>query len=136
MNDHMPKTVWPCINYDDARAAMKFLAALGFQETAAYTDDGGRVYHAELLWPEGGGIMLGDAGRADSEFSRMPTGSATVYVVTDDPDAVFERATAAGADVLRPLTDQDYGSREFAIRDPEGNILSFGTYRGEPPAGA
>jgi uncharacterized glyoxalase superfamily protein PhnB len=26
------------------------------------------------------------------------------------------------------LTDQDYGSREFIARDPEGNIWSFGTY--------
>ena len=27
------------------------------------------------------------------------------------------------------LADQDYGSRDFAVRDPEGNIWSFGTYR-------
>ena len=26
----------------------------------------------------------------------------------------------------------DYGSRDFAVRDPEGNRWSFGTYRGEP----
>jgi uncharacterized glyoxalase superfamily protein PhnB len=30
---------------------------------------------------------------------------------------------------VRELTDQDYGSREFAARDPEGNLWSFGTYR-------
>jgi len=29
------------------------------------------------------------------------------------------------------LTDQDYGSREFAARDPEGNVWCFGTYRVE-----
>jgi len=50
--------------------------------------------------------------------------------VTDDPDGAFERATAAGAELVRPLRDEDYGSRGFSIRDPEGNILSFGTYRG------
>ena len=27
------------------------------------------------------------------------------------------------------LVDQDYGSREYAVRDPEGNIWCFGTYR-------
>ena len=54
-----------------------------------------------------------------------------MYVVCDDPDGLFERATAAGAEVVRGLTDQDYGSREFTVRDPEGNLWSFGTYKGE-----
>jgi uncharacterized glyoxalase superfamily protein PhnB len=56
-------------------------------------------------------------------------------VVTDDPDRLFERAVAAGAEVTQPLHDTDYGSREFAVRDPEGNRWSFGTYRGEPRKG-
>ena len=30
------------------------------------------------------------------------------------------------------LHETDYGSRDFAVRDPEGNRWSFGTYRGEP----
>jgi uncharacterized glyoxalase superfamily protein PhnB len=53
-------------------------------------------------------------------------------VVTDDPDGLFDRATKAGAEVIMPLHDTDYGSRDFAVRDPEGNRWSFGTYRGEP----
>jgi uncharacterized glyoxalase superfamily protein PhnB len=48
---------------------------------------------------------------------------------------LFARATAAGATVLRELHETDYGSRDFAVRDPEGNLWSFGTYRGEPAAG-
>jgi uncharacterized glyoxalase superfamily protein PhnB len=39
---------------------------------------------------------------------------------------------AAGAEILMGLHDTDYGSRDFAVRDPEGNRWSFGTYRGEP----
>jgi uncharacterized glyoxalase superfamily protein PhnB len=46
------------------------------------------------------------------------------------PDALFARATAAGAEVVRGLKDEDYGSRGFTVRDPEGNHWSFGTYRG------
>jgi uncharacterized glyoxalase superfamily protein PhnB len=57
-------------------------------------------------------------------------------VVTDDPDGLFARATAAGAKVLRELHDTDYGSRDFAVLDPEGNHWSFGTYRGEPRPGS
>ena len=54
------------------------------------------------------------------------------YAVTGDPDALFARAVSNGAEVVRELTDQEYGSREFAERDPEGDYWSFGTYRGEP----
>jgi uncharacterized glyoxalase superfamily protein PhnB len=58
-------------------------------------------------------------------------GNDAVYGVCDDPDALFERATAAGAEVVRGLKDEDYGSRGFTVRDPEGNLWSFGTYAGE-----
>jgi uncharacterized glyoxalase superfamily protein PhnB len=51
--------------------------------------------------------------------------------VTDDPDALHQRAVAAGAPIVRELSDTDYGSREFAARDLEGNLWSFGTYRPE-----
>jgi uncharacterized glyoxalase superfamily protein PhnB len=50
-------------------------------------------------------------------------------VVVDDPDAHLTRAKEAGANIERELTDQDYGSREYTARDPEGNLWSFGTYR-------
>jgi uncharacterized glyoxalase superfamily protein PhnB len=59
-------------------------------------------------------------------------------VVVDDTDALYERAVAAGAEITIKPYDTDYGSREFVARDPEGNLWSFGTYRGEPrpaPAG-
>ena len=40
----------------------------------------------------------------------------------------MRRAQAAGAPVLRPLQDTGYGSREFAVKDPEGHSWSVGTY--------
>ena len=54
------------------------------------------------------------------------------YVVTDDPDALCARIKAANGDITQDLEDADYGSRGFTMRDPEGNLWSFGTYRGEP----
>ena len=90
------------------------------------------VVHAELRWPEGGGVMLGTANRPDSEFSQLPTSCASLYVVTDDPHAVYATATKAGAKVVREMRDEDYGSTGFSVADPEGNLWSFGTYRGEP----
>lgn len=130
-DQQLPKMIWPALNYNDAHGAIKFLVALGFHETAVHNDEQGRVAHAELRWPEGGGIMLGQADRQESVFSQLPTGCASVYVVTDDPDAAYDRATAAGAEVVRPLREEDYGSRGFSVRDAEGNIFTFGTYRGQ-----
>lgn len=37
-----------------------------------------------------------------------------------------------GAEVTQELTDKFYGSRDFAVKDPEGNRWYFGTYRGHP----
>jgi uncharacterized glyoxalase superfamily protein PhnB len=75
--------------------------------------------------------MFGTAGKDDSPFGRRTPGNDSVYVVCDDPDGLFERAVAAGADVVRGLVDEDYGSRGFTVRDPEGNLWSFGTYAGD-----
>ncbi len=127
------KFIWPCVNYQDAHAGIQWLVdVLGFERVAVHTDgDPEVIVHSELRWPEGGGVMCGTANRPDSEFSRMPTGAASCYIVTDQPDDVFARATAAGAEVVRGLVDEDYGSRGFTVRDPEGNLWSFGTYRGQ-----
>ncbi len=75
--------------------------------------------------------MLG-TDRGDGVQGGSSPGSNSVYAVTDDPDGLCARALAAGAEVVRPLQDTDYGSREFSVRDPEGNRWSFGTYRGHP----
>jgi uncharacterized glyoxalase superfamily protein PhnB len=136
MNDKTPAPqVWPSLRARDARALIRFLIdAFGFEEVVVY-GDGDRVDHAQLSWPPGGGIMLGSAPEERSgDDGWLEPGTFGCYVVTDEPDALFARATAAGATVLRELNDTDYGSRDFAVRDPEGNQWSFGTYRGEPTA--
>ncbi|MBV9057957.1 MAG: VOC family protein [Pseudonocardiales bacterium] len=131
MTDTPAPTIWPALTYADAPAAIRFLVeAFGFVETLVVPGEGGReIAHAELRWPEGGGVMIGSTGN-DNEFSQRKPGTTSTYVVTDGPDALFDRATAAGAEVVRDLRDEDYGSRGFTVRDPEGNLWSFGTYRG------
>ena len=126
--------VWPILAYRDARAAISFLKdAFGFEETAVYgrDSDPSIIEHAEMRWPLGGGVMFGTAGKDDSAFGQRAPGGDSVYVVCTDPVALFERATKAGAEVVRGLVDEDYGSRGFTVRDPEGNLWSFGTYSGE-----
>lgn len=121
--------VWPTLTYADARGAIRFLVeTLGFVEKAVY-GDGDRVDHAELAWPGGGGIMLGSK-RPESVIGDLPAGVGSVYLVIDNPDELYERVVAAGATIARGLRDEDYGSRGFTCRDPEGVYWSFGTYAG------
>lgn len=130
-----PKTVWPTLNYVDAPAAIRFLVdVFGFEAVLVVPgEDDSVVEHAQLRWPEGGGVMLGTANRPGNVFSERPLGAASTYVVTDDLDRVHESAMAAGCLVVRALQVEEYGggSRGFSVRDPEGNIWSFGDYRGE-----
>jgi uncharacterized glyoxalase superfamily protein PhnB len=75
--------------------------------------------------------MLGSA-RPDDPNGVTRPGNFSAYVVTGDPDALHARAVAHGAKVTVELHDTDYGSRDFAIEDPEGNRWVFGTYPGAP----
>ena len=131
-----PPQVWPTLRARDARALIRFLVdVVGFEETVVY-GEGDRVKHAELSWPPGGGIMLGSASEDADDAWPIRPGTFGAYVVTDEPDALCAKVTAAGADVVVEPHDLDYGSRDFSLRDPEGNWWSFGTYRGEPRKGA
>ncbi|MBM7515083.1 VOC family protein [Nocardioides nitrophenolicus] len=123
--------LWPALQFRDVDAMTAWLRTIGFVEHGTYRDESGTVVHAEWLWPAGGGIMFG-AVRPDAPL--QPAGSGAAYLVTDDPDAVFDAALAAGATVERAMADQDYGGRGGSVRDPEGNHWSFGSYQpgGEP----
>lgn len=124
-SDH---NVWPGLTAADPIALREWLTALGFTE-GILVEDGDLVQHSEMLWPEGGRVMISSARPEDPHFTT-PIGGAMLYVVTDEPDAVHARAEASGATVTRPLEDADYGSRGFSVLDPEGNSWSFGTYAG------
>ena len=114
----------PTLRYTDAPAAIDFLErAFGFERKAVY-GDGDVIHHAELTCGRGM-VMLGSTGRGDPQFD---TRKSSAYVIVTDPDALHDRAKAAGAEITRELQDTDYGSREFSATDPEGNVWSFGTY--------
>lgn len=73
----------------------------------------------------GGGVIMISPDAAD----RPVSGTQEVYIALDAVDAHYERARAAGAEIVRPIGEQPYGSREYAARDLEGNTWHFGTYR-------
>ena len=122
----MPQTVFPCITFRDAHASIDWLErALGAERVAIHEDDQGRVMHAEVR--VGASVLMCGDERAGSKATQP--GVSVVYVVVTDADAAYERAREAGADVTEPV-DQDYGSRDITVTDPDGNRWSLGTYAG------
>jgi uncharacterized glyoxalase superfamily protein PhnB len=122
-------SIYPTYRYQDAEAAIRFLGeAFGLTEHQVHRDEDGAVVHAELAW-RNGLVMLGQRGDAEGPFD---TGRCVTYLAVDDPDAHHDQAVEAGAEIVMGLTDQPYGSREYAARDPEGNVWCFGTYRPAP----
>lgn len=52
----------------------------------------------------------------------------TAYVVVDDVDDHAKRAEAAGARIVSPVEERDYGGSDYQCLDPEGNLWTFGSY--------
>jgi uncharacterized glyoxalase superfamily protein PhnB len=130
MADELRPNIFPALRYRDAKAALEFLkSAFGAEEKAVHQRDG-TIHHAEL-WLGTALVMLGQYsgdGFLGGEAPRALASTVSIYVVVPDPDRHYETARAAGATIVRELEDMDYGSREYSVRDPEGNLWSFGTY--------
>ena len=123
--------IWTVVTYDDVDAGIRFVTeVLGFEELVMVRDDAGGIVHSEYRWPEGGIVQVASWVEGN-EFIRRP-GDQGLYVITADPQAVWERCQAAGVEVLRPPEEPHYdpGGMGFSIRDPEGNVWSFGSYAG------
>jgi uncharacterized glyoxalase superfamily protein PhnB len=129
-------TVIPVLRYRDAPAAIEWLCrTFGFEKHLVVPGDGGTIAHAQLSFGNGM-IMLGSVLEKASEFGglmKQPDeigGAETqcAYVVVKDADAIWAKATAAGARIAVEIKDEDYGGRGFSCYDLEGHLWSFGTY--------
>lgn len=131
----MLPNVFPVLRYADAPRALDFLVhAFGFTVASDHRLPDGRVAHADLRFgPSAIGVSSIGTSPDSSPWSDVRQG---IYVVVEDPDAAYARAQASGADIAKPIADQSYGSREFTLRDPEGNLWGFGTYAMERGTGA
>jgi catechol 2,3-dioxygenase-like lactoylglutathione lyase family enzyme len=114
-------------------------AALGFYRDALGFELRNDVGYAGLRWltvgpvgQPGTSIVLhppaADPGVTDDErrtiVEMMAKGSyATILLATADLDATFDRVQAAGAEVVQEPTEQPYGVRDCALRDPAGNLV-------------
>ena len=125
-------TITPIVPYRDVRAAIDFLCdAFGFERHAIHEDSQGNLAHVELRL---GDDFIMPAQPRDARDGGLPIplgADHQLYVVVEDADAHHDRAKAAGAEIVMEPRDTDYGSRDYAARDPEGQLWYFGTYRPE-----
>jgi uncharacterized glyoxalase superfamily protein PhnB len=127
----------PCLVYTDAPAAIDFLCqAFGFTEHLRIPGAApGEIVHAQLVMGDSIMVMLSSATQRSREaFGMVAPGAvgglvtACLCVALDDPDAHHGRAAAAGADIMAPPHDNEYGGRGYEVRDPEGNVWSFASF--------
>jgi uncharacterized glyoxalase superfamily protein PhnB len=131
-------TIFPIHRFDDADAGLAWLKeVLGFEEHGVFRGDDGSIQHGELrlgdAWlmigtePDGGDAPPASSSDTGERWGRR-AGAGFVYLAVDDAADAFERARAAGGDLMSELEERDYGGREFSLRDPEGNVWSVGEY--------
>ena len=123
----------PSMRYRDAPAAIDWLCrVLGFSEHMVVPGEDGAVAHAQLTLGDGM-VMLGS--ERDDEHGQLMAvpgsdgpNTQSAYVVVDSVEAVHDRAKAAGAPIVAPLQNPEYGGVFFACRDPEGYVWNIGSY--------
>jgi uncharacterized glyoxalase superfamily protein PhnB len=115
-------TVTPRLVVSDGAAAIDFYArAFGAEELGErFTGPDGELIHAEVRIGDSVVMLTGDG---DEARSPSAAGTVTAIMATywEDVDAAWERALAAGAEVIYPLADQFYGERGGRLRDPFGH---------------
>jgi MerR family transcriptional regulator, thiopeptide resistance regulator len=123
----------PLLACSDIAAEHDFLVeVLGFTSAGIERTPDGRAVHAEVrigsrrIW-----LHRVDGGMLPPARSGSAGGGTVVHV--PDVDAHHDRARSAGAEILSPPSDQDYGQREYGVRDPEGHLWWIATPT-DPPA--
>jgi uncharacterized glyoxalase superfamily protein PhnB len=125
----VPTTINPVVHYADPEQGARWLVdTFGFVLHQAHSSPDGDVQYVEISLD---GAPLG-IGRT-TEGSMFDLGPSVVYISYDDVDAMHDQASKAGAEILMAPTDQDYGSRDFVARDPDGNLWCFGTFTPTAP---
>ena len=123
-------SVTPYLIVDGAARAIEFYRqAFGATELYRLPGPGGSVAHAEVDIGNSR-IILADG--APEAMAKSPTAlggtSIGLVIYTEDADALFDRAVAAGATVTRPLATQFYGDRTGTVKDPFGHQWTLATH--------
>lgn len=123
-------TVTPYMVIKDAPKAIEFYKeAFGATEIFRLADPDGNIRHAELMIGDSPVMITGESpefGMASPQPSVIPPVNIFLYV--EDADAVFERATSAGATELVAMEDAEDGDRRGGVTDPFGHVWHIATH--------
>ena len=120
------------ITVDDVDSAIAFYRdVLGLEVRNDVANDGHRwvtlgfegARHPEIVLSDPGAGRSPDDGDALHRLVAKGSGPGPYVFTADDLDAAFERAVAAGAEVLQEPKQQPWGPRDFALRDSAGNLV-------------
>ncbi len=115
---------------DDARSALEFYKkTFGARERLRMESPDGGIAHAELEIGDSVVMMASEFPEIGAVAPSTIGGTAvSLLLYTEDADAVFARAVANGAAVVRPVQDQFYGDRSGMVTDPFGHRWSIATH--------
>ncbi|TMC79581.1 MAG: VOC family protein [Chloroflexi bacterium] len=117
----------PFLTVKDARAIVEFYKkAFGATELSRQSAPSGQFIIGMSI--AGGRFYVVDENRSAFNVSPTTLGGTSVRMslIVEDPDAVADRAVAAGAKIVFPIADQPYGMRQGRIADPEGHHWLIG----------
>jgi uncharacterized glyoxalase superfamily protein PhnB len=121
----MTVTVRSAVFYQDPKAALAWLEkAFGFELSMLLEDAEGNVAHSQMELGDSY-IMVGQEWSADHKSPKSIGGknTQTLHIqIDDDLEAHYQRAKAAGAEIMAEPETQFYGDRTYRCRDPEGHI--------------
>jgi PhnB protein len=124
-------TVTPHLTVNDAAKALDFYSrAFGAKEQVRMPGPDGHIIHAQTMIGDSPILlaeeMPGMGGKGPLAIGGTPV---TLHIYTDDADALFARAVAAGATVRMPMEDMFWGDRYGQVVDPFGHVWAIGQHK-------
>ncbi len=123
----MPTRLSPALTVHDAAAAAEFYSSAfgAVEHSRQRTPTGQLVIQISI---DGNDLLVVDENPAALNVSPTMLGGTSVRLslIVEDPDAVADRAIAAGAKEVFPMADQPYGLRQGRVQDPFGHHWLIG----------
>ena len=118
----MIKSAIPVIAVSDSRRAEDYYCRiLGFTKLFAYHPDQTKAEPCYISVGRDGVVLHLQS------FKPERAGMTDAFIYVENVDGLFAEFSGKGANCLLPPTDQSWNNREMGIRDPDGNVLVFGT---------